>query len=50
VVSADARGIVVAAGSGAVNVTELQKAGGKRLVAPAFLAGQAPLPGARLGA
>lgn len=49
VVSADARGIVIAAGCGAVNVTELQRAGGKRLVAAAFLAGQALPPGSRLG-
>ena len=45
-----ASGIVVAAGAGAVNVTELQKAGSKRLAARAFLSGAALLPGARLGA
>ncbi len=45
-----ARGIVVAAGDGAVNVTELQKSGAKRLAARAFLAGAALAPGARLGA
>jgi methionyl-tRNA formyltransferase len=44
-----ASGIVVAAGTGAVNVTELQKAGGKRLAARAFLAGAALAPGAHLG-
>ena len=44
-----ASGIVVAAGTGAVNVTELQKAGGKRLAARAFLTGLALAPGARLG-
>jgi methionyl-tRNA formyltransferase len=44
-----ASGIVVAAGAGAVNVTELQKAGGKRLAARAFLAGAALTPGTRLG-
>ena len=44
-----ASGIVVAAGTGAVNVTELQKAGGKRLAAHAFLAGAALAPGAHLG-
>ena len=49
VVSADTAGIVIAAGSGAVNITELQKAGGKRLATAAFLAGKALSPGARLG-
>ena len=49
VVSAAAEGIVVAAGDGAVCITELQKAGGKRLSAPAFLAGLALAPGTRLG-
>ena len=44
-----ASGIVVAAGTGAVNVTELQKAGGKRLAARAFLTGLALAPGAHLG-
>jgi len=44
-----ASGIVVAAGAGAVNVTELQKAGAKRLAARAFLAGAALAPGSRLG-
>ena len=48
-VSADARGIVVAAGDGAVCISELQKAGGKRLAAAAFLAGTALKSGARLG-
>ncbi len=47
---ADAHGIVVAAGSGAVQITELQRAGAKRLAAAAFLAGSALVPGARLGA
>jgi len=44
-----ASGIVVAAGAGAVNITELQKAGAKRLAARAFLTGAALAPGARLG-
>ena len=44
-----ASGIVVAAGAGAVNVTELQKAGAKRLAARAFLAGAVLAPGTRLG-
>jgi methionyl-tRNA formyltransferase len=49
VMSAQASGIVVAAGSGAVSVTELQKAGSKRLTAASFLAGSKLVPGARLG-
>jgi len=49
VMSARASGIVVAAGGGAVNVIELQKAGSKRLAARAFLAGAKLVPGARLG-
>ncbi len=40
VVRADADGIVVAAGEGAVIVRELQRAGGKRMQAGAFLAGR----------
>ena len=39
VLKADASGVVVACGSGALRVTELQRAGGKRLAAAAFLAG-----------
>ncbi len=39
VFSADKRGIVVACGEGALCLTELQKAGGKRLPAAQFLAG-----------
>jgi len=46
---AGANGIVVAAGIGAVCVTELQKAGGKRLPAAAFLAGTHLTTGARFG-
>jgi methionyl-tRNA formyltransferase len=49
VLSAGASGMVVAAGGGAVNIIELQKAGSKRLAAAAFLAGAALAPGARLG-
>jgi methionyl-tRNA formyltransferase len=49
VMSARGSGIVVAAGGGAVNVMELQKAGSKRLAAAAFLAGAKLAPGARLG-
>jgi methionyl-tRNA formyltransferase len=50
VVRADASGIVVAAGDGALAVTELQLAGGKRLVPGAFLAGHRFDADARLGA
>ena len=49
VVDVGTAGFVVAAGAGAVNVTELQKAGAKRLAAREFLAGAALAPGARLG-
>ncbi|HSS46987.1 MAG TPA: methionyl-tRNA formyltransferase, partial [Burkholderiales bacterium] len=50
VISADDRGIVVACGSGGLRIEELQKAGGKRLPAQAFLSGFAIREGARLGA
>ena len=49
IVSLDAGAIRVAAGGGAVSVTELQKAGGRRLAAAEFLAGMALAPGVRLG-
>jgi len=49
VVEVDSDGIVVAAGSQAVKITELQKAGGKRLPAAQFLAGAALAAGSRLG-
>jgi methionyl-tRNA formyltransferase len=39
IVSADANGLLVACGRGALLVRELQRAGGKRLAAAAFLAG-----------
>ena len=39
VLAADKQGIVVACGSGALRLTELQKAGGKRLPVAQFLAG-----------
>lgn len=42
-------GIVVACGEGALRITELQKAGGKRLAARDFLAGSALRPGDLLG-
>jgi len=47
---ADGSGIVVACGEGALNVTTLQRAGGRRLSAAAFLAGHLVAPGMRLGA
>jgi methionyl-tRNA formyltransferase len=49
VLEAGTDGVVVACGSGSVRVTELQRAGGKRLSASAFLAGTTLAPGARLG-
>jgi methionyl-tRNA formyltransferase len=49
VARADASGIVVACGEGALNVTTLQRAGGRRLSAAAFLAGHPVAVGARLG-
>jgi methionyl-tRNA formyltransferase len=47
--SADAAGIVVACGTGALRVLEVQRAGGKRLSAGAFLAGHKLAPGAVCG-
>jgi len=47
VLAVDKRGIVVACGDGALRLTELQKAGGKRLPVKQFLAGTAVLPGSR---
>jgi len=47
VCSADAGGIVIACGTGALRVLELQRAGGKRMPAGAFLAGFKLAPGAR---
>jgi methionyl-tRNA formyltransferase len=41
---------MVAAGVGAVRVVELQKAGGRRLAATAFLAGTPVTTGTRFGA
>jgi methionyl-tRNA formyltransferase len=48
VFAADASGITVAAGTDALTITELQRAGGKRVAASAFLAGCAVKPGERL--
>jgi len=47
VLAADKHGIVVACGEGALRLTELQKAGGKRLPVQQFLAGTPVLPGSR---
>jgi len=41
--------LVVACGSGALRVLELQRAGARRTTAAAFLAGSALPPGARFG-
>ena len=49
VVRADASGIVVACGEGALMITELQRAGGRRMSAAAFLAGHPVAVGARFG-
>jgi methionyl-tRNA formyltransferase len=49
IVSAGPDGVVVATGDGAIRITELQKAGGKRLISAAFLAGSTLAAGTRLG-
>ena len=49
VVRVDATGIVVACGEGALSLTTLQRAGGKRLSAAAFLAGHPMAAGTQLG-
>lgn len=50
ILTADAAGILVACGSGALRLSELQKPGGKRLAAREFLAGFPLAPGARFAA
>lgn len=45
IVASDKQGIVVACGQGGLRVTELQKAGGKRLSVTQFLAGTCIVPG-----
>jgi methionyl-tRNA formyltransferase len=50
VLAADRRGIVVACGTRALAITELQRAGGRRLDAAAFVAGTRLSPGARFEA
>ena len=47
--AADSSGIVVSCGDGALRIIELQRAGGKRLSAAAFLAGAALAAGMRIG-
>ena len=49
VLQADAQGLVIACGEGALRVTELQKPGGKRLPAQAFLQGMPLQPGRMAG-
>ncbi|OJY57379.1 methionyl-tRNA formyltransferase [Thiobacillus sp. 0-1251] len=49
VLRADAEGLVVACGSGALALREIQPAGSKRMSAAAFLAGRPVPPGSRLG-
>lgn len=48
ILSAGPSGIIVACGSGALSVDELQRAGGRRLTAGEFLRGHAISPGMRL--
>jgi methionyl-tRNA formyltransferase len=50
VVAASSDGITVACGRGALRLTELQRAGGKRLSAAQFLQGQSSLIGDRFDA
>jgi methionyl-tRNA formyltransferase len=50
ILRADAQGIVVACGNGALRATELQRAGGKRLAATDFLRGLPLAAGERFGA
>ena len=45
IVASDRHGVVVACGQGALRLTELQKAGGKRLPVAQFLAGTSMVPG-----
>lgn len=49
VLRADASGVLVACGEGALELAELQRAGGRRLAAAEFLRGYPILPGSRLG-
>jgi methionyl-tRNA formyltransferase len=47
VLAADAAGVVVACGEGALRITELQPASGRRMDAAAFVAGRRIAAGAR---
>ncbi|MEY2617521.1 MAG: hypothetical protein RL522_523 [Pseudomonadota bacterium] len=49
VLAADEAGVLVACGSGALRLTQLQRAGGKRLAAADFLRGFPLVPGQRFG-
>jgi methionyl-tRNA formyltransferase len=49
VLHADAKGILVACGEGALNLTALQRSGGRRVSAAAFLAGHPLATGTQLG-
>lgn len=49
VTAVDASGVTVACGESALKITELQRSGGKRVGAAAFLAGYTLPPGERLG-
>lgn len=49
VLRCDADGLLVACGSGALNITELQPAGSKRMTVAAFAAGRSIASGTRLG-
>jgi methionyl-tRNA formyltransferase len=49
VLEAKPEGLVVACGNGTLQITELQKAGGRRMSAAAFLAGNPLSPGETLG-
>ena len=50
ILSVDSAGVTVACGDGALRLTTLQRAGGKRLAAADFLRGFALEPGMVLGA
>ena len=50
IVAVGAGGVDVACGDGLLRLKTVQPAGGKRMAAPAFAAGRALAPGARLGA
>jgi methionyl-tRNA formyltransferase len=49
ILAADMDGLIVGCGEGAVRVTELQRAGGKRMDVKTFLAGFRLSPGMLLG-